>query len=357
MANSQQLTANSPYPSSYRAGNVTIAPALVLAPMAGLTDHTFRRVVRRCGGVGLVVSEILSSEGLVRGTMRAEEYLRIGAGEHPVALQLSGADPEHMAEAARRCAGGGADLVDINMGCPAHKITKGACGVALLRDTRLAAAVAGAVVRAAGVPVTVKMRLGWSEREITFVEVARALVEEGVAGLTLHGRTKEQGYSGRADWDRIAELKASVSVPVVGNGDVTTPEAALDLWRVTGCDGVMVGRAAVKNPWIFRQIEDLRTTGAYRTPALKDRVDLMDDHFRDLLILGPPGLALHRMKTFLGKYTVGMPGSAALRGSLEGYKEPEAMLEGFRAWAENTTSKVESRMGNVEEAENMQSPQ
>lgn len=338
LANSQRPIANSLYPSSYRAGNVTIAPALVLAPMAGLTDHTFRRVVRRCGGVGLVVSEILSSEGLVRGTMRAEEYLRIGAGEHPVALQLSGADPEHMAEAARRCAGEGADLVDINMGCPAHKVTKGACGVALLRDTRQAAAVAGAVVRAVGVPVTVKMRLGWSEREITFIEVARALVDVGVAGLTLHGRTKEQGYSGRADWNRIAELKASVSVPVVGNGDVTTPEAALDLWRVTGCDGVMVGRAAVKNPWIFRQIEDLRTAGSYGTPTMTDRVELIEDHFRDLLILGPPGLALHRMKTFLGKYTVGMPSSAALRRSLEGYKEPAAMVAGFREWAGAATS-------------------
>ena len=329
------------YPSSYALGSLTIAPALVLAPMAGLTDVTFRRVVRRCGGVGLVVSEILSSEGLVRGAMRTEEYLRIGSGEHPVALQLSGADPEHMAEAARRCVEEGADLVDINMGCPAHKITKGMCGVALLRDTRAAAAVAGAVVKAVPVPVTVKMRLGWSGEEITFVEVAKALVDVGVSGLALHGRTKEQGYSGRADWDRIAELKAAVPVPVVGNGDVTTPEAALDLWRQTRCDGVMVGRAAVKNPWIFRQIEDLRATGSYVTPTARDRVDLILGHFADLMAMGPQGLALHRMKTFLGKYTVGMPGSASLRGSLERYKEPEAMLEGFRAWADNAMSNVE----------------
>ena len=319
--------------NGYTVGALRIAPALVLAPMAGLTDATFRRVVRRCGGVGLVVSEILSSEGLVRGSLRSEEYLRIGADEHPVALQLSGSDPAHMAEAAQRCADEGADIVDINMGCPAHKITKGSCGVALLRDTRQAAAVAGAVVRAVSIPVTVKMRLGWSEDEITFIEVAKALVEEGVAGLALHARTKAQGYSGRADWDCIAELKAAVPVPVVGNGDVTTPEAALDLWRQTGCDAVMVGRAAVKNPWIFNQIEDLRVKGAYGTPTVQDRVVLILEHFEDLLALGPPGLALHRMKTFLGKYTLGMPGSAALRGSLERYKEPEAMIEGFRAWA------------------------
>jgi tRNA-dihydrouridine synthase B len=322
-------------PAGYSLGPLAIRPALVLAPMAGLTDATFRRVVRRCGGVGLVVSEILSSEGLVRGTMRSEEYLRIGSDEHPVALQLSGSDPERMAEAARRCVEEGADVVDINMGCPAHKITKGMCGVALLRDTRAAAAVAGAVVRAVSVPVTVKMRLGWSDKEITFVEVARALVQEGVAGLALHGRTKEQGYSGRASWDRIAELKAAVPVPVVGNGDVTTPEAALDLWRQTNCDAVMVGRAAVKNPWIFRQIEDLRTTGAYATPTVRDRVDLILDHFADLMALGPQGLALHRMKTFLGKYTAGLPGASSLRGSLEAYKEPQALLEGFKIWADN----------------------
>lgn len=320
-------------PDSYTVGSLRISPALVLAPMAGLTDATFRRVVRRCGGVGLVVSEILSSEGLVRGSLRSEDYLRIRPDEHPVALQLSGSDPGHMAEAALRCVDEGADIVDINMGCPAHKITKGSCGVALLRDTRQAAAVAGAVVKASSVPVTVKMRLGWSEDELTFIEVAKALVEEGVAGLALHARTKAQGYSGRAAWDRIAELKAAVPVPVAGNGDVITPEAALEMWRQTGCDAVMVGRAAVKNPWIFRQIEALRTANAYETPTIQDRVALILEHFEELLALGPPSLALHRMKTFLGKYTLGMPGSAALRGSLERYKEPAAMLEGFRAWA------------------------
>jgi tRNA-dihydrouridine synthase B len=284
--------------------------------------------------VGLVVSEILSSEGLVRGSLRSEEYLRIGEGEHPVALQLSGSDPEHMAQAARRCEDEGADVIDINMGCPVQKVTKSLCGVALLRDTHRAAEVAGAVVRAVKIPVTVKMRLGWSRSEITFLEVARALQEAGVAGLALHGRTKEQGYSGRADWDRIAELKAGVSIPVVGNGDVTTPEAALELWRITGCDGVMVGRAAVKNPWIFRQIDELRRTGSYKVPAVRERIDLIQTHFEELLQLGPTGLALHRMKTFLGKYTAGMPGSVSLRAGLEHYREPEALLDGFVAWAD-----------------------
>ncbi len=322
-----------PCPASYALGDVTVAPALALAPMAGLTDVTFRRLVKRCGGVGLVVSEILSSEALVRGALRTEDYLRIGEGERPVALQLSGSDPPHMAEAARRCEQEGADVIDINMGCPAPKITKSQCGVALMRDARLAAEVTAAVAGAVSVPVTVKMRLGWSDDEITFLEVARALVEAGAAGLALHGRTKAQGYSGRADWARIGELKASVPVPVVGNGDVRSPEDAVELWRTTGCDGVMVGRAAVKNPWIFRQIEEYRRTGHYGLPTLQDRVRLILSHFDELLALGPPGLALHRMKTFLGKYTTGMPGSASLRGSLDRHKEPEGLYRAFEEWS------------------------
>jgi tRNA-dihydrouridine synthase len=159
-----------------------------------------------------------------------------------------------------------------------------------------------------------------------------------VAGLTLHARTRSQGYSGRADWARIGELKASVSVPVVGNGDVRSPGDALDLWRETGCDGVMVGRAAVKNPWIFRQIEDLRRTGAFREPPWEEKAALIRAHFEDLLTLGPPGLALHRMKSFLGKYTVGLRGGASLRASLDAIKDPAALLETFSAWSREIPS-------------------
>ncbi len=316
----------------YQLGSVRVSPGLALAPMAGLTDLTFRRVVRRCGHRGLVVSEILSSEGLIRGRLDPAEYLRIAPDEHPVALQLSGADPERMAEAARWCEGEGADVVDINMGCPASKVTKGLCGAALLRDPALAARVAGAVVRAVSLPVTVKMRLGWSESEVTFLEVARALEAEGVAGLALHARTRRQGYSGEADWDRVAQLKAEVSVPVVGNGDIRDPAQALSLWRRTGCDGLMVGRAAVKNPWIFRQIEELASTGSYGQPSFEERARLILGHFGELLALGPPGLALHRMKSFLGKYTAGMAGAAALRGALGSTREPGALLEALGKW-------------------------
>ena len=316
----------------YRLGPVRVSPGLALAPMAGLTDLTFRRVVRRCGHRGLVVSEILSSEGLIRGRLDPAEYLRIAPDEHPVALQLSGADPGRMAEAARWCEGEGADVVDINMGCPASKVTKGFCGAALLRDPALAARIVGAVVRAVSLPVTVKMRLGWSESEMTFLEVARALEAEGVAGLALHARTRKQGYSGEADWERVAQLKAAVSIPVVGNGDIRDPAQALSLWRRTGCDGLMVGRAAVKNPWIFRQIEELAITGSYSEPTFEERSQLILGHFGELLALGPPGLALHRMKSFLGKYTAGMAGAASVRGALGSTKEPAALLEALGEW-------------------------
>ncbi|MGA9751440.1 MAG: tRNA dihydrouridine synthase DusB [Acidobacteriota bacterium] len=320
----------------YQLGPVRVSPGLALAPMAGLTDLTFRRVVRRCGHRGLVVSEILSSEGLIRGRLDPAEYLRIAPDEHPVALQLSGADPERMAEAARWCEGEGADVVDINMGCPASKVTKGFCGAALLRDPALAARVAGAVVRAISLPVTVKMRLGWSESEMTFLGVARALEAEGVAGLALHARTRRQGYSGEADWDRVAQLKAVVSIPVVGNGDIRDPAQALSLWRRTGCDGLMVGRAAVKNPWIFRQIEELASTGSYGQPSFEERSQLILGHFGELLALGPPGLALHRMKSFLGKYTAGMAGAATLRGALGSTREPGALLEALGEWVRDS---------------------
>lgn len=320
--------------SPFRLGELEVAPPLVLAPMAGLTDLTFRRLLRRIGGVGLVVSEIVSAEGLVRGGAASRRLLRTAAEEHPVALQISGADPESLARAARLCEEAGADVVDINMGCPAPKVTKGWCGAALLREPALAAAVARAVVRAVRLPVTAKMRLGWSEGDRTFLEVGRRLEEAGVRGVTLHGRTREQGYSGKADWEAVAALKAALSIPVVGNGDVSSPEEALRRLRETGCDGVMIGRAAVKNPWIFLETLELARTGSYRPVPPAERLAVLLGHFEEVVSLEPPLTALHRMKSFLGKYTLGVPGAAALRRSLEGTRDPRVLLETFRCWAE-----------------------
>lgn len=314
-------------------GTLVVDPPLVLAPMAGLTDVTFRRLVRRIGGVGLVVSEIVSSEGLVRGGKNSLRLLRTAAEEHPVSLQISGADPEVLARAALLCEEAGADAVDINMGCPAPKVTKGWCGAALLKEPARAAAVARAVVRAVRLPVTAKLRLGWSSSERTFLEVARRLEGEGVRAVTLHGRTREQGYTGQADWEAVAALKAALAIPVVGNGDVRTPEEALERMKQTACDGVMVGRAAVKNPWIFQQIVDLARTGSCRPVPVGERLAVLLGHFEEVLAEEPPLTALHRMKSFLGKYTLGVPGAASLRRSLEGTRDPRLLLDTFRRWA------------------------
>ncbi len=332
-------------PSAFSFVRVLVSPALVLAPMAGLTDATFRRVVRECGGVGLVVSELISSEALSRGASKAGTLTYTDAGEHPIALQIAGADPVRMAEAAKMCVGFGADIVDINMGCPAPKVTRGGAGAALLRNPMVAARIAGAVVRSVEVPVTAKLRTGWSEHERTFIEVARLLVEEGVRGLTLHGRSRSQGYSGKTDWTSIALLKSSVSIPVVGNGDVTTPEEALTLWNKSGCDGIMVGRAALKNPWIFKQAEELRRTGAFHTSTREERVALVRKHFERLLAEQLPAQALYRMKSFLGKYTAGMPGAVALRRGLGGYRTPGDLLEAFKDWAGAGTTDASSPNG------------
>jgi tRNA-dihydrouridine synthase B len=190
------------------------------------------------------------------------------------------------------------------------------------------------VVEATELPVTVKMRLGWSETSLTYLELARRLEDAGVKCLTLHARTRDQGYSGEARWEHIARLKEAVAIPVIGNGDATGPEEIMELFRATGCDGVMAGRAVMKNPWIFRQAVDLATTGCYSRPGFRDRVELTRSHFADLLDEEAPAFALHRMKSFLGKFTKGVPGAAALRASLDRHKEPASLVEAFEAWAD-----------------------
>jgi tRNA-dihydrouridine synthase B len=262
----------------------------------------------------------------------------VDPGEHPIALQISGSTPKRMAKSARLCADAGADAVDINMGCPVPKITRTACGSALMLDPVRAADLARAVVEATELPVTVKMRLGWSETSLTYLDLARRLQDAGVKCLTLHARTRDQGYSGEARWEHIARMKEAVAIPIIGNGDATGPEEILELFRATGCDGVMAGRAVMKNPWIFRQAVDLATTGSYSRPGFRDRVELTRRHFADLLDEEAPAFALHRMKSFLGKFTKGVPGAAALRASLDRHKEPAFLVEAFEAWADEVAA-------------------
>jgi tRNA-dihydrouridine synthase B len=245
-----------PVPSSLSIGGVQIAPATVLAPMAGVTDTVFRRFIRNLGGCGLIMTEFTSADGVLRKKdQKAKRYLHFYEDEHPISAQLFGSDPQVMAEAARMVEGLGFDIVDLNLGCPAKKVVKCNGGSGLLRDLPAIGRIFEAVRAAVKVPFTVKFRAGWSDDEIVCVELARMAESCGLAAVALHARTREQGYSGQARWEWIAAIKDAVKIPVIGNGDIRTPEDACAMVAQTGCDAVMIGRTAPSNPWIFRQIE------------------------------------------------------------------------------------------------------
>jgi tRNA-dihydrouridine synthase B len=245
-----------PVPSSLTIGTVTISPATVLAPMAGVTDTVFRRFIRNLGGCGLIMTEFTSADGVLRKKdQKAKRYLHFYEDEHPISAQLFGSDPNVMAEAARLVEGLGFDLVDLNLGCPAKKVVKCNGGSGLLRDLPAIGKIFEAVRAAVKIPFTVKFRAGWNDEEIVCVELARMAEDCGLAAVALHARTREMGYSGNARWEWIAAIKDAVKIPVIGNGDIRSPEDACVMVTQTGCDAVMIGRSAPSNPWIFRQIE------------------------------------------------------------------------------------------------------
>ncbi len=245
-----------PVPASLNIGSVTISPATVLAPMAGVTDTVFRRFIRNLGGCGLIMTEFTSADGVLRmKDQKAKRYLHFYEDEHPISAQLFGSDPRVMAEAARMVEGLGFDLVDLNLGCPAKKVVKCNGGSGLLRDLPAIGKIFEAVRAAVKIPFTVKFRAGWNDEEIVCVELARMAESCGLAAVALHARTREMGYSGNARWEWIAAIKDAVKIPVIGNGDIRSPEDACAMVTQTGCDAVMIGRTAPSNPWIFRQIE------------------------------------------------------------------------------------------------------
>ena len=237
--------------------SIDLAPPFALAPMAGMTDTAFRRLVKRKGGCGLVVTEMVSSEGLVRGIDRTLEYAEYTEEERPVSIQIFGGDPEKMAAAAQIVQGMGADIVDVNMGCPVPKIAKHSAGCSLMREPEHAASIVRAMTRAVTIPVTVKMRAGWDDGAVNAPELARRVEDAGAAAVAVHGRTAAQSYSGLSDWELIARVAAGVSIPVFGSGDCVEPLHIVERLRNSGVAGVLVGRGALRNPWIFQQARDL----------------------------------------------------------------------------------------------------
>jgi tRNA-dihydrouridine synthase B len=347
-------------PDSLQIGNVSIAPATILAPMAGVTDTVFRRFIRNASfvrppgeimsapeeceselshaelhqaqitvgaqqntqavsktneisGCGLLMTEFTSADGLFRTReSKRKRYLTFYEDEHPISAQLFGSDPYTLAESAKIVEDAGFDLVDLNLGCPAKRVVKCNGGSGLLKDLPVIKTIFDSVRAAVKIPFTVKFRLGWDDENIVCVPLAKMAEDSGLNGVALHARTREQGYSGNARWEWIAAVKDAVKIPVVGNGDIRTPEDAIAMVAQTGCDGVMIGRTAASNPWIFRQIRQHAETGRYDQPTEADRYQMIRTYFKMLVdetMHGSPG----KMKQFVAWFTHGIPGGNALR--------------------------------------------
>ncbi len=318
-----------------RLATVPVDPPLVLAPMAGVTDRDFRLIVRRIGGVGIVSMEFISSRAIVSGNSRTRELMEFAPEERPLAIQIYGADAATMAEAARVVEEIGADVCDINMGCPANKVLKGCAGAALMGDLELAEDIVRRCRAAISIPLTVKFRLGVDLPRKNHLELGRICEANGVAAVALHARTARQMFGGAADWSEIRSLKQALRIPVIGNGDVQTADDAVRLFAETGCDAVMIGRGATRNPWIFRQVEARLSGGAVAEPTLLDRRRLILEHFRLVAERERHDFALHKLRKFTGWYTHGLANGKRLRQQIQSLPDIPSFISAVEEFFES----------------------
>ncbi len=305
-------------------GSLQLSGNVVLAPMAGLTDYPFRRLARE-HGCSLVFTEMVSAEGLLR---KGKSFLKIGEDEHPISVQLFGSNPKVIAEAAQMAEGTGVDAIDVNMGCPAKQVVKTGAGVHLMRFPERVKEILIEVRRRVKTPLTIKIRSGWDNQHINAVEISRIAEDSGMDAIFIHPRTKDQGFGGQADWNVIGEVKKAVRIPVVGNGDVTTPSLARKMLEETGCDGVMIGRGALGNPWIFdpKNFSSFAAESVIQ-PSLEERQRMMEYHFSLLEEhYGEKG-AMREIRKHAARYTKGLPSGVFFRSTLNHLKGSKEFFE------------------------------
>lgn len=313
-------------------GNIEIKDPVILAPMSGVTDLPFRRLVKSYGA-GLVVSEMIASQAMIRETRRTMQIATHTPEEAPMAVQLAGCVPEVVAEAAKLNADRGAAIIDINMGCPVKKVVNGQAGSALMRDVKRAGEILKAAVDAVNLPVTLKMRTGWDDASRNAPELARVAEDCGIQMITVHGRTRCQMYRGEADWDFIAAVKAAVSLPVIANGDINSFDDVDRAISASGADGVMIGRGTYGRPWFVRDVIHYLSTGERRSPPpLSEQLDVITAHYEAMLSHYGTDVGLKVARKHLGWYTKGLPSSAGLRSHINRLDDPERVLASLRAF-------------------------